>query len=415
MSQRVGIFVVLAIAIALLPSISMAQKPPAPPPPSSPPSSNPGRPSNSPFPNSTPGQPSTDLVMFLQGRVTTSDSTPIPHDVIVERVCNNVVRQQSYAAPTGDFTMQLGTQSRGFLDASGEQDPQSRGTGRDAVMGIPRSELRNCELRASTSGFRSGLVNLVALDTFSDRIDVGVIVMQRSAKTKGATLSALPYQAPKNAQRAYEKGLAAERKANLPGAQKYFESAVGIYPRYTIAWFQLGSVLQKQKQKEAARHAFTQATTIDNRYLPPFLSLASLAFEEGNWPLLLALSNHILNLDPLNHANVTGFIADLDSVNCADAYFYNAAANFQLNKIDDAQKSALKAEQIALPARFPQVHLLLGEIFARKNDYPTAISELNTYLELAPNASNAEQVRVHLAKLQQLNDSAKTAEKPAHM
>src|ERR1700758_2379372 len=102
MSQRVGIFVVLAIAIALLPSISMAQKPPAPPPPSSPPSSNPGRPSNSPFPNSTPGQPSTDLVMFLQGRVTTSDSTPIPHDVIVERVCNNEVRQQSYAAPTGD-------------------------------------------------------------------------------------------------------------------------------------------------------------------------------------------------------------------------------------------------------------------------------------------------------------------------
>jgi hypothetical protein len=411
MNQRVRIFVVLAFAIAFLPSISMAQKPPSPPPPSSPPTSNPGRTANSPFPNSTPTQPSTELVMFLQGRVATSDSTPVPHDVIVERICNNEVRQQLYAAPTGDFTMQLGSQSRGFLDASAEPDPLSRNTNRDTTMGIPRSELRNCELRASTSGFRSGVVTLVDLDTFGERVDVGVIVVQRTSKIKGTSLSALPFQAPKNAQRAYEKGLQAERKANLPGAQKYFESAVGIYPKYTIAWFQLGNVLQKEKQHDAARNAFIQATTIDNRYLPPYLSLASLAFEEGNWPQLLALSNHILNLDPLNHANVTGFIADLDPFNCADAYFYNAAANFQLNKIEDAQKSALKAEQIALPARFPQVHLLLGEIFARKNDYATAISELRTYLELVPNASNVEQVRVHLAKLQQLNDSAKTSEK----
>jgi Tfp pilus assembly protein PilF len=412
MNQRVAIFEVLAFAIALLPAISMAQKPPAPPPPSSPPSSNAGgRTGNSPFPNPTPVQPSTELVMFLQGRVATSDSTPIPHDVIVERICNNEVRQQSYAAPTGDFTMQLGTQSRGFLDASAEPDSQSRETGRDMAMGIPRSELRNCELRASTSGFHSSIVNLVDLDTFGDRVDVGVIVVQRTAKMKGASLSALPYQAPKNAQRAYEKGLEAVRKTNLPSAQKYFESAVGIYPRYTIAWFQLGNVLQKEKQKEAARNAFTHATAIDNRYLPPYLSLASIAFEEGNWPLLLTLSNHILNLDPLNQAKVTGFIADLDTFNCADAYFYNAAANFQLNKIEEAQKSALKAEQIALPARFPQVHLLLGEIFARKNDYATAISELNTYLELAPNTSNADQVRAHLAKLQHLNDSAKTTEK----
>jgi outer membrane protein assembly factor BamD (BamD/ComL family) len=349
--------------------------------------------------------------MFLQGRVATSDSTPVPHDVLIERICNNQVRQQSYAAPTGDFSMQLGSQSRGFLDATAEPDSQSRGSVRDPAMGIPRSELRNCELRASTSGFHYGVVNLVDLDTFGSRIDVGVIVVQRATKIKGMTLSALPYQAPKNAQRAYQKGLEAERKANLPSAQKYFESAVGIYPRYTIAWFQLGSVLQKEKQKEPARTAFTRATAIDNRYLPPYLSLASIAFEEGNWPVLLALSNHILDLDPLNHTNVTGFIADLDPFNCADAYFYNAAANFQLNKIEEAQKSALKAEHIALPAPFPQVHLLLAEIFVRKNDYATAISELHTYLELAPNGPNAEQVRVHLAKLEQLNNSVKTSEK----
>jgi tetratricopeptide (TPR) repeat protein len=103
---------------------------------------------------------------------------------------------------------------------------------------------------------------------------------------------------------------------------------------------------------------------------------------------------------------------DTDPLNSADAYFYNAAANFQLNRIEEAQKSALKAEQIALPAHFPQLHLLLAQIFARKNDYPIAIKELHTYLELAPNASNTDQVRAYLAKLEKLNAPVKSTEKP---
>ena len=140
-----------------------------------------------------------------------------------------------------------------------------------------------------------------------------------------------------------------------------------------------------------------------------------MAFVEGNWPVLLALTNHILDLDSLSQVAVTGFIVDTDPLNSADAYFYNAAADFQLNKLEVAERSALKAEHIALPAHFPQVHLLLGEIFARKNDYATAISELHTYLELAPNASNADQVRAHLAKLEKLNDQVKFPEKPDHM
>jgi tetratricopeptide (TPR) repeat protein len=415
MSQRVRIFVVLAFAFALLPPVTFAQKPPAPPPSPSPQPPSSSHPANSPFPNSAPAQPSTDLVMFLQGRVATSDSTPVPSDVMIERICNNKVRQQVYASPNGDFNMQLGANTRTFLDASAEPNLPSSATGDAPVTGIPRSELRNCELRASSPGFHSNAINLIELDAFGENINVGVIVVQRTTKIKGMTLSAAPYQAPKDARRAYEKGLQAEQKANLAGARKYFETAVGIYPKYAVAWFQLGNVLQKEKQKEAASTAFTRATAIDNRFLPPYLSLASIAFEERNWPVLLALTNHILDLDTLNQAAVTAFIVDLDPINYADAYFYNAAANFQLNKIEEAQKSALKAEHIALPARFPQVHLLLGEIFARKNDYATAISELNTYLELAPNSTNADQVRLHLAKLQKLDDSAKTGEKPDHM
>ncbi len=271
-------------------------------------------------------------------------------------------------------------------------------------MGISRRELRNCELRASTSGFRDGTINLLDLDTFGS-VDVGVVFVQRATKIKGLTLSATPYQAPKEARRAYDKGLDAERNGKLADSRRYFEQAVELYPRYVNAWFQLGTILQKEKQQDAARTAYTHATTIDTKFLPPYLSLASMAFEAQNWTEVLNFTGHILELDPLNYADVTGYILDLDPLNYGEAYFYNAVANYNLNKIEAAEKSALKAERVGLRAHFPQLHLLLAEIFARKNNFTSAISEMQTYLELAPHAKNADQAREQLAKWEKVDAS----------
>jgi hypothetical protein len=409
MSHRMRIFVVLAIALALLAPVTVAQKAPAPPAPPSPPPSRSGTPLP---PNSDPSQPREDFVMFLRGRVATNDSTAVPHDVLVERICNNRVRQAVYASPHGDFSMQLGSRVDSFPEASADSAPQFGGNNKDSTMGIPRRELTNCDLRASASGFRPGVVSLVELDTFGSSIDAGVIVVQRAAKVEGTTLSAIPYKAPKDARKAYEKGLQAEKNGKLADARKSFETAVEIYPSFTIAWFQLGGVLQKEDQRDAARKAFTQATTIDTRFLPPYLSLAFMACETGNWTEVLDLTRHILDLDPLNRAAVTGYVLDLDPLSYADAYFYNALANYKLNKIEEAEQSGLKAEHVDLRTRFPQLHLLLAEVFSRKNNYARAISEMQIYLELVPHAEDADQVREQLAKLEKLNGSVSTGEKP---
>jgi tetratricopeptide (TPR) repeat protein len=350
--------------------------------------------------------------MFLRGRVATQDGTAVPNDMLVERVCNNRVRQEVYASTHGDFSMQLGSRADSFLDARGDPSSPNGAANKDLDRGISRRDLTKCELRASASGFYSSVIALLDLDTFGNTVDVGVIVVRRGTKIEGTTLSAIPYKAPKEARKAYEKGLQAERKGKLADAHKYFEKAVEIYPSSANAWFELGKVLQKQSQKDAARKAYTQATTVDTRFLPPYLSLASLAFETGNWTEVLVLTGHIMVLDPLNDAAVTKYILDLDPLNYADAYFYNAVANYKLNKIEDAEKSGLKAEHLDLSTRFPQLHLLLAKIFARKNEYAMAISEMQTYLDLAPHAKHADQVEVQLAELKKLNGSASTSEKP---
>jgi len=351
-------------------------------------------------------------VMFLQGSVATGDGTPVPHDSLVERVCNGRVNQQVYATARGDFSMQMGSMSDSFLDATGERTSPFGLTSKASLTGIPRRELTNCELRASVPGFRSNTVILAGLTASGGSIDVGPIVVQRTTKIDGMTLNATPYKAPKDALKAYEKGLAAEKNGKLGNAREYFEKAVEIYPKYAYAWFHLGAALQAEDQKDAARTAFTRATNIDAKYLPPYLSLAVMDYQAGNWTGVVNLTGHILELDPLNRENVTGYIVDFDPLNCAEAYFYNALANYQLNKIEDAEKSALKAEQRADLSRFPQLHLLLADIYARKKSYGNAIAEIQAYLQLAPHAKNTDQVRERLADLEKLNGSALSSEKP---
>jgi hypothetical protein len=342
--------------------------------------------------------------MFLRGRIAAADGAPLPHDVMVERVCNVGVRQQVYATSHGDFSMELGSRTDSFVDASGDRTAPFGGKPKDSTMGIPRRDLTSCELRASVSGFHSEAVSLVGLDVLGRSIDVGVLVVRRTAKVEGNTLDATPYLAPKEARRAYEKGLEDKRNGKFTSARKYFETAVGIYPRYANAWFELGKMLQLESQKDAAREAYTRAATIDLKFLPPYLSLAAMAYEAENWTEVLKLTGHIVDLDPWNRANAVGYILDVDLLDYAETYFYNAVANYKLNRSEEAEMSGLKAEQhLNLGSRFLKVHLLLAEIFAQKNNYATAASELQTYLDLAPHAQDADQVREQLAKFQKLN------------
>ncbi len=414
MNHFTRIFAELALAIALLVPVALAQKAPAPPPAPapapSPGGSIPSRSVAAPPPSSEPDQQG-DLVLFLHGQIATNDATALPHDAMVERVCNAMVRQQVYAAPNGSFSMQLGSRTNALIDASGDQTSQVGIPNRDSVMGVPRRELANCELRASVSGFRSNAISLMNLTPISSAIDVGSIVVRRTAKVEGMTVSATPYKAPKDAVKAYVKGIEAERNGKLAIARRYFEQAVQIYPKYASGWYKLGSVLQQDHQDDSARTAYLQATTINPEFLPPYLSLAVLAFESQNWTEVLQFTGHILALDPLNQPNVTGYIVDLDPLNYADAYFYNAFANYKLNRIAEAEKSAIKAEH-ALRTHFLQVHLLLTNIYIQKKDYASAISEIQTYLELVPHAKDADQLREQLAQLEKLNDPVSTNEQP---
>ena len=66
--------------------------------------------------------------------------------------------------------------------------------------------------------------------------DGAVIVLKQLGDPEGSTVSVTALHVPKDAAKAYDKGIAAIGRWKLPAAQKQFERAAELYPGYAQAW-----------------------------------------------------------------------------------------------------------------------------------------------------------------------------------
>jgi tetratricopeptide (TPR) repeat protein len=337
-----------------------------------------------------------DRPIYLSGKVVLAEGTPPPEPVVVERVCNGRPRPEGYTDSKGRFSFQLGQNQGMFADASvgsaGEMssiDP-SRG-GRGGAMGpggtraITERDLVGCELRASLPGYLSSLVNLSGRRVM-DNPDVGTIVLTRIAGVEGTVFSALAAQAPKDARKAFEKGNDLLKKKKTEEAQKEFLKAVSIYPKYTTAWYELGRVYELDNKPEDARKAYGEALAADAKYVNPYRRLATIAFKEQKWPEVAEVTDKVLKLDPISYA---------------DAYFYNAVANYYMKNYDQAEKSARESRKIDSRNQIPMTSNLLGHILIEKQDYAGAAAQLRDYLKLVPaDAPDAARTKSQLEQLE---------------
>jgi tetratricopeptide (TPR) repeat protein len=325
------------------------------------------------------------------------DDSQLPSQVAVERVCGGRAYREGYVDSRGYFSFEVGRNEAAMMDASSEFSPndrsgpfggfgnQSSGPFRDNDV-TQRNSLFDCELRASIAGYRSSTINLATHQPL-DPPDVGTIVLQRLEKMTGTTISAISMQAPKDAKKAFEKGLDLVKKDKLPDAQREFEKSVSIYPQHAAAWVELGRLLRQEKQMEPAHNAFIKANTIDPNYVNPYLELAFDAAQEQKWKDVLALTDKAISLDPLDFPG---------------SFFFNAVAQYNLGNLPAAEKSARKAARLDSQHRLPRLNLLLGTILADKKDYDGACEQLRSYLKIAPKAPDADAVRTRLTDLEKL-------------
>lgn len=356
----------------------------------------------SPFPDMSSQQ----RPIFLSGKVILNDGTPPPDSVVIERVCNGSPRPEAYTDSKGRFSFQLG-QNRGMMADASVASAADSGFGGASTSGLGGSrggfgnpnggvserDLMGCELRAVLAGFRSESVNLSGRRAF-DNPDVGTIVLRRLANVEGTTISATSLNAPKEAHKSFDKARDLIRKKKPAEAQKELEKAVAAYPKYATAWFELGQLQQQKDQIEEARNSYSQALAADAKFVSPYLQLALLSAKEKKWQDVADTTDRLLKLNP---------------VDFPQAFFYNSVANYNLRKLDAAEKSARDAVKIDGNHRMPKAAHLLGIILAEKQDYAGAAENLKSYLKFSPNAQDAEMVKKQLAELERFAVAPKPA------
>lgn len=363
----------------------------------------------------TPTQPSGQpQPIFLTGRVMIDDGTAPTESVTIERVCHGQPHAEGYTDTKGYFSIQLFQANSGVLQDASE-DPTVRsgmggmggGIGQVGGASSPSNSgtltqerlLLDCELRAKAAGFRSQSI-MLANRRAMDPPDVGVILLHRnSGSEEGSTVSAVSLAAPKDAHKAYTKGLELLKKTKTGDALASFERAVEVYPHYAAAWYEIGRIELAAGDNAAAHHALEQAVQSDPKFVLPYLELSNLELRAQKWQAL---------------ADVTDKIIKLNSFDYPQAFYYNAAANYYLKNLDKAEKNAREADRLDTRHEIPKNLHLLGVILAQRQDYAGAAEKFRAYLQLAPDADDAATVRKQLAQVETALAQAKTKDQDPH-
>jgi tetratricopeptide (TPR) repeat protein len=164
---------------------------------------------------------------------------------------------------------------------------------------------------------------------------------------------------------------------------RQYAEAIDVLRRYLQrnpgdrdAYNQLGKVYLLNDQPDAANQAFTRAIPLSvlNNYATSLKKVGNTAQAESVFKLALTInpkdSEVLFNLGNL----------------------YNAE-----NKLQEARNKYLEAIQ-ARPG-FAEAHYNLGLIFSKLGDNAQAVTHLEKYLQLSPNARNAETIRTYMQKL----------------
>jgi len=308
-----------------------------------------------------------------------------PESVTIERLCStNSVRAEGYTDSKGSFSLDLNSQREALGSA---QETYSGNPGMSGRPGVRRN-LHDCDLQAVLPGFTSKTVELASKMNEVGSADVGTIVLHRMQKVEGFTISATSAQAPDKAKKDYQKGREDEAKGKLDPAKEKFSKAVELYPKYAVAWFELGKIQLQQNDAVAAKASFQHAIEADSKFISPYEQLADIALKEKAWKDLDSATEQLVKLNPLSFPQY---------------WYYNAIANYFLQSFDKAEKSAQQGMTIDVQHHIPKMEYVLGMILVQKKDFQGALTHLRNYIRMSPNASDLELAQKQIAALEKLS------------
>lgn len=315
----------------------------------------------------------------LSGRLVSDGGTPINNPAAVVLACADQLRARSYSDAHGNFSLSISiSDDSSALSNSAHAWDQ----------GPASANWTRCEIYAEVAGFRSDHLRLNQPPE-SGPTNIGTITLYQvntSAEDARFTVSVNSLAAPDKARKAFDKGQEAERKGKWEQARDYFKKAVEMYPRYAIAWLELGRLQVRQNSLLDAQQSFRQAVTQDSRLVDGYLELAHVAAAQQNWDGLAEASDTLVQRWP-------------DS--SPEYWFLDSLAYYNLGNLQRAEDNVTRGLRLDSQHQVPQLEYLYGLILGAEKNYKAGAEHIDNYLHLAPDSPVADIARKALAAYQQ--------------
>jgi tetratricopeptide (TPR) repeat protein len=325
--------------------------------------------------------------LFISGKVVVDDGSELTDQATIQSICKGRRHMEGYTDSHGAFNLEMG-RSNAAVDQDIENE-MGRPQNSAMVSSLVGGPWRDCELQAVLPGFTSQVIELGAV-TDTQNADVGRIVLHRLSQVGGFTMSATSAAAPEEARKAFAKGRELEQKKKWDKAEEKFRQAVQAFPRYAVAWVELGRLQILRKDLESARTSFERSIDADPRLVTPHQELARIAFNQKNWQAVADQTAQVVSLNPIS------FPQD---------WFLNSVANYFLSNFDASEKSARQGLKADVESHIPKLEYVLGMILLRKRDLAGAQEHMKNYVRLAPNDPEVPKVQAQIAELEKTTGS----------
>lgn len=228
-------------------------------------------------------------------------------------------------------------------------------------------------------------VNIEGGNTYSPRtIQVPIYLRLKGSAPgpKPGVTSAALAGVPKPAVELYEKALQSAQKGDSKKAIEQLTKALEYHPQFALALNELGEQYLKLGQPDKAAEALQSAV----KYMPDeFLPRL-------NYGIAL------LNQKKFAEAEIQLREAVKKNDGVPTAHMYLGIALMSRQNLDEAEKELQRAVG-STSNEVANAHRYLGGIYWSKREYKRAADELETYLKLAPKASDAERTRTAIKEL----------------
>ncbi len=196
------------------------------------------------------------------------------------------------------------------------------------------------------------------------------------AKPRAVSVAEAAQKVPKEARKAYARGLKLKDEGKPDEAFESFSRAIELYPDYFQALAERGDIYVARRDLKQAAEDFERALKLDPHHGHALRGSGYCKLERHEFAAAAEELGRAITADPDNF----------------NAHLLYGIANVELDRREAARNALRQALKLS-PDGAARAHIYLANLYARERAFKEAADELQAYLQINPTAPDADRLR----------------------